>query len=41
MKSVVTGSILVSGNLIPAVSTELNIDDFLGAVMVRWGIRTR
>jgi len=39
MKSVVTGSITESGNLIPAVSTDLRIDDFLGAVKVRWGIR--
>jgi hypothetical protein len=39
MNSVVTGSITVSGNLIPSVSTELNISDFLGAVKVRWGIR--
>ena len=39
MKSVVTRSITVSGNLIPSVSTELNISDFLGAVKVRWGIR--
>ena len=26
------------GNLIPAVSAELKIEDFLGAVRVRWGI---
>ena len=39
MKSVVTGSITVSGNLIPSVSTDLSIHDFLGAVKVRWGIR--
>jgi hypothetical protein len=39
MKSVVKGSITVSGNLIPAVSSELNFNDFLGALKVRWGIR--
>jgi len=39
MKSLVTDSITVSGILVPAVSTELNINDFLGAVKVRWGIR--
>ena len=39
MKSVVTGYISVSGNLIPSVSTKLNIKDSFGAVKVRWGIR--
>jgi len=28
----------VSGASVPLVSTELNLKDFLGAVMVRWGI---
>jgi hypothetical protein len=39
MMSLFTESISLSGNLIPAVSTELNIKDFVGAVKVRWGIR--
>jgi hypothetical protein len=39
MKPLVTESISISGKLIPTVSRELNIDDFLGAVKVRWGIR--
>ena len=32
------GSITVSGTDIPLITTELNSSDFLGAVMVRWGI---
>ena len=32
------GSISASGTDIPLVTTELNSSDFLGAVMVRWGI---
>src|SRR5664280_1405641 len=32
------GSIPVSGTDIPLITTELNSSDFLGAVMVRWGI---
>jgi hypothetical protein len=39
MKSAyITGNISVNGEAIPVVSTELNTKDFLGAVMVRWGI---
>lgn len=34
-----TGSTLVSGNLIETVSTELNFKDLFGAIRVRWGIR--
>jgi hypothetical protein len=39
MESLVIGSILVSGDQIPVVSTKLEIIDFLGAVRVRWGLR--
>ena len=39
MESFVTGNIIVSGNIIHSVSTELILKDFLGALMVRWGIR--
>lgn len=39
MESVITGNIVVSRQLVPIVSTKLNIKDFLGAVKVRWGIR--
>ena len=39
MKSAyITGNISVKGEAIPVVSAELNTKDFLGAVMVRWGI---
>jgi hypothetical protein len=34
----ITGNTSVNGEAIPVVSTELNTKDFLGAVMVRWGI---
>jgi len=39
MKSAyITGNMLVNGEPVPVVSSELNFKDFLGAVMVRWGI---
>ncbi len=39
MKSAyITGNVLVNGESVPVVSTELGTRDFLGAVMVRWGI---
>lgn len=39
MKSAyITGNISVNGEAIPVVSTDFNTKDFLGAVMVRWGI---
>jgi hypothetical protein len=38
MESYISGNILVHGNLIQTVPGELNIKDYLGAVMVRWGI---
>jgi hypothetical protein len=39
MKSAyITGNIPVNGEVIPVVSTDFNTKDFLGAVMVRWGI---
>ncbi len=39
MKSAYTiGNMLINGKPVPVVSTELNFKDFLGAVMVRWGI---
>jgi CO dehydrogenase/acetyl-CoA synthase delta subunit len=36
--SFLIGNIPVSGNNIPQVATDLNFSDFMGAVMVRWGI---
>ena len=36
--SFLVGNIPVSGYNIPQVATELNFSDFMGAVMVRWGI---
>ena len=33
-----TGAVAISGVSVPQVSTELYFKDFLGAVMVRWGI---
>jgi hypothetical protein len=33
-----TGSISIPSGEIPIVSTNINFEDFLGAVMVRWGI---
>ncbi|MGA2408050.1 MAG: mercury methylation corrinoid protein HgcA [Bacteroidales bacterium] len=36
--SFLIGDIPVSGAVVPLVSTELNSVDFMGAVMVRWGI---
>jgi hypothetical protein len=36
--SLITGSISVMETSVPVVSAELNMKDFLGAVMVRWGI---
>ena len=37
-RSYLTGNIEISGTSIQLVSTDLNLSDFLGAVMVRWGI---
>jgi CO dehydrogenase/acetyl-CoA synthase gamma subunit (corrinoid Fe-S protein) len=37
--SFLVGNIQVSGAVVPLVSTGLNSIDFLGAVMVRWGIK--
>jgi hypothetical protein len=37
-ESFLTGRIPVSDTSVPQVSTELNFADFLGAIMVRWGI---
>lgn len=34
----ITGAVAISGVSVPQVSTELYFKDFLGAVMVRWGI---
>jgi len=36
--SFLTGNFSTSVNFIPTISTELNLTDILGAVMVRWGI---
>src|SRR5450759_51426 len=36
-----TGAVAISGVSVPQVSTELYFKDFLGAVMVRWGINRR
>jgi CO dehydrogenase/acetyl-CoA synthase delta subunit len=36
--SFLIGNIMSSDTLIPVVSTSLNFSDFLGVVMVRWGI---
>jgi hypothetical protein len=33
-----TGSIALSGSTVPVISTELNVKDILGTLMVRWGI---
>lgn len=33
------GKIPVNDGFVPVISTQLNLIDFLGAVMVRWGIR--
>jgi hypothetical protein len=38
IKSYLIGKITVRDIIIPVVSTNLNFKDFLGAVMVRWGI---
>ena len=37
-RSYLIGSISISGTSVPLVSTDLNLTDYLGAVMVRWGI---
>lgn len=37
-RSYLIGSIPIGNIIIPIVSTDLNFKDFLGAVMVRWGI---
>lgn len=37
-KSYITGSISISGTSVPLVSTDIDLSNFLGAVMVRWGI---
>jgi len=36
--SFLVGNVLTSGTNVPVVSTELGVNDFLGAVRVRWGI---
>ena len=36
--SFLVGNVLTSGTNVPVVSTELSVNDFMGAVMVRWGI---
>ena len=36
--SFITGSISISGTIFPEVTSELSLKDYLGAVMVRWGI---
>ena len=36
--SFLEGNVSVSDSIIPLVSTRLNFKDFMGAVMVRWGI---
>jgi hypothetical protein len=38
MKSYLTGMVSVYGNNIPLVSDKIGLMDFMGAVMVRWGI---
>src|SRR5664280_2256218 len=37
--SFLIGKVTASGTQIPQISTEMSVKDFLGAVMVRWGIR--
>ncbi len=39
MDSFVSGNIIVSGNIVHSVATKLILKDYLGATMVRWGIR--
>ena len=36
--SFILDNISILGNSIPVVRTKLNLNDILGAVMVRWGI---
>ena len=36
--SFLVGNVSNSNTEVPVVSTELGLKDFLGAVMVRWGI---
>jgi hypothetical protein len=38
MKSFIVGRVLISDNSVPQIATELNSNDVLGSVMVRWGI---
>jgi len=38
MKSFLTGNVQISGFTVPQVSATLNFTDFMGSVMVRWGI---
>ncbi len=38
MEAYISGNITVQNIMIPSVSSELKFKDFLGAVMVRWGI---
>jgi len=38
MKSYLIGEINISGIIVPHVSDKLRFNDFMGAVMVRWGI---
>jgi hypothetical protein len=34
----ITGNVMSSGNSVPRVTSELNVRDYFGAIMVRWGI---
>ena len=36
--SFLIGKVTASGTLVPQISTEISVKDFLGAIMVRWGI---
>jgi len=34
----ITGNVMSSGISVPRVTSELNVRDYFGAIMVRWGI---
>lgn len=36
--SFLAGNVSISDSIVPLISTEISVKDFLGAVMVRWGI---
>jgi hypothetical protein len=36
--SFITGNVSISDSVVPLISTNIEFNDFLGAVMVRWGI---